>query len=764
MLPLEKFENKTLDNGANTHVGSSSALFAAILFWVVAAGYSVSEAVLSVVVIAGVGIWGLLLVKTFAPRLPDPSDIGYWLLGPCVGIGAMTLFLLRVFTSEVVFLSLFLFVPSIWVVLSARSLSRERTLIKDFVGSLQNTTYTFHLAIGIVGLTLVRGWGWAAPIAAVSLLASLLMSTRVAKTKLTSTIFNASLLPTTWLAIANRNPLWWRTAEGIPFDETILESISKGLIRWGPTTNPLHHGLDGASAAAYHHLLYITTGLIDRFAQPGPYEALAIIGPIVSGFSICLTLVLFVRVVLRNGNASAKFSPSVLLGLFACLLGLRGEGFGSPSTWFGVASLVASLLIIEVLSQKAPNLRQLCLVAFAVVTVAFSKGVFVYAVVIIAVSLALFEWKTRWRIAITTVVAALGVIVWFSWASVLVEQFVIDFWPYNNFQSQFSLDLYTLRVFFNRLISPIILGILCALILRFSKLVRVRQIGFSLLVVLAVAVVSQLFVTSTGARSFELLYVPGIFSASILILLLTVSSGHNPIWHNWQVVIVFVLALAIVALAPSIGGGFINPFTIVTILVALFTGWSLLRKRVGRGGLFADTGTSIALSSLFISLTAVMAFVLRDFPEFPQYSRQNIESDSSNWVGSPDFIEAVDFIQSETANNSLFAFSICDRDLSKSCEVDFRPAALTSRRFLALDPLFSRDAVDDLTWSDVELSRAIGALPASKVVDDLIARGVNYVLIDHSRVSSEWIQNAKDVGAKEIYLSTSYSVLQLKTS
>ena len=764
MLPLEKFENKTLDNVANTNVGSSSALFAAILFWVVAAGYSVSEAVLSVVVIAGVGIWGLLLVKTFAPRLPDPSDIGYWLLGPCVGIGAMTLFLLRLFTSEVIFLSLFLFAPSIWVVLSARSLSRERSLITNFVGSLQNTTYTFQLAIGIVGLTLVRGWDWAAPIAAVSLLASLLMSTWVAKTKLTSTIFIASLLPTTWLAIANRNPLWWRTAEGIPFDETILESISKGLIRWGPTTNPLHHGLDGASAAAYHHLLYITTGLIDRFAQPGPYEALAIIGPIVSGFSICLTLVLFVRVVLRNVNASTKFSPSVLLGLFACLLGLRGEGFGSPSTWFGVASLVASLLIIEVLSQKAPNLRQLFLVAFAVVTVAFSKGVFVYAVVIIAVSLALFDWKTRWKIAITAVVAAFGVIVWFSWASVRVDEFVIDFWAYSNFQSQFSLDLYTFRVFFNRLISPIILGILCALMLRFSKLVRVRQIGFSLLVVLAVAVVSQLFVTSTGPRSFELLYVPGIFSASILILLLAISSGRNSIWQNWQTVIVVALALALVALVPPLGGGFLNPFTIVTILVALFTGWSLLRKRVGRGSLFIDRGTSIALPSLFVSLTAIMAFVLRDFPEFPQYSRQNIESDSSNWVGSPDFIEAVDFIQSETASNSLFAFSVCDQESDQLCETDFRPAALTGRRFLALDPLFLRDAIDDLTWSDVELSRAIGIRPPTEIIEGLTSRRVNYLLVDRSRVKNDWVQGAKDAGAADVFSNTSYFVFFIKTN
>jgi hypothetical protein len=178
---------------------------------------------------------------------------------------------------------------------------------------------------------------------------------------------------------------------------------------------------------------------------------------------------------------------------------------------------------------------------------------------------------------------------------------------------------------------------------------------------------------------------------------------------------------------------------------------------------FFDADLSLGLASLFLTLITVTAFVSQDLPDFPQYSREFVESESSNWLGSSDFIEAVDFIQSETASNVLFAFSVCDQDLSKSCEVDFRPAALTSRRFLALDPLFSQDAVDIRTWSDVELSQAIGALPASKVIDDLIARGVNYVLIDHSRVSGEWIQNAKDVGAMEVFSSASYSVLKLKT-
>jgi hypothetical protein len=676
----------------------------------------------------------------------------------------MLLFILRLFTSEFVFLSLFLLVPLMWVAFSIPKWFRGPLLGGEIINASHNVLFASLLAIGIVGATLVRAWDWAVPITAVSILLALLQSTKFARDNPMFSLLYIGLLPATWLALSNRNEFWWRTAEGIPFDETILESVSKGLIHWGPTVNPLHHGLDGASAAAYHHLLYITVGLIDKFAHPGPYEALLLLAPIVSGLSICLTLVLMVRVLLRTIDDSAQLSPSVLLGLVACLLGLRGEGFGSPSTWFGIASLAASLLIVAALSQKNPNYRDLILVAFSTITVAFSKGVFIYATVLIAVSIAVLDLRTRWKIAATALVTAVGVVAWFSWASVVVDQFYIDFWPYRNFQSEFSFDFYTFRVFFYRLISPILVGVSSAVLLRYSKLPRVRQLGFPLFLILVAAVVSQLFITSTGARSFELLYVPGIFAASVLVLVLAVSTNNFPGRRSQYVLIVFVSGLIIVGLMPPIGNGIVNPFTIAAAFVGIFICWLWLENRFVRDKYFFGADLSLGLASLFLTLITVIALVSQDLPDFPRYSREFMESETSNWLGSPAFNEAVDFIQSETASNSLFAFSVCDRDLSKSCEVDFRPAALTSRRFLALDPLFSRDAVDVRTWGDVELSQAIGALPASKVVDDLIARGVNYVLIDHSRVSSEWIQNAKDVGAMEVFSSTSYSVLQLNVS
>ena len=763
VVPRSRIATKTIGTSTGTDMSTLFAVFFSLFFWIIVAGFSLPQTITSVAVLAGVCIWGLLLIKTLAPGLPDESDIGFWLLGPCVGIGAMFLFLLRLFVSEVIFLSIFLMVPLIWVALSARAWFRWRFLIRDFVDSLQNSIFVFLFTTGLVGLTLIRGWDWAAPITAAAILSALLLSTRIASTKLTSSFLFVSLLPATFWAISSRTQFWWRSAEGVPFDETILEAISKGLIRWGPTTNPLHHGLDGASAAAYHHLLYFSIGLTDRFSQPGPYEALLIVAPIVSGFSICLTLVLLARVLLRDEAASARISPTVLLGLIACFLGLRGEGFGSPSTWFGIASLTGFLLLVVVVPKYSLRWSHLALVAFSVVTVAFSKGVFVYATVLMSISLAAFNWKAQWKIAVTTTAVAVAVVVWFSWASVRVDEFAIEFWPYRNFQSQFSFDLYTLRVFLNRLISPVILGITSAILLRNSKKSIFRQISFSLIVVIVVGVASQIFITSTGPRSFDLFYVPAIFATSALVLLLAVSTNRDAIHRYWHVYICFGVALLNLNYAPSLGDGTINPLTIATLGIGLYFVFVWMSNKFDWRGPSLGMDRSVALSSLFITFTAVVVFVSQSFPNFPKYTRAHIESQSIDWTGSLDFNDVVSFIDEKTARTSLFAFSVCDPNSVNSCETDFRPAALTKRRFLALDPLFFEKAVDDRTWGDVELSRAIGVRPSAEVIDDLEIRGVNYVLIDRSRVNNEWVQKAMVAGAANVYSNKSYFVLLINT-
>jgi hypothetical protein len=551
-------------------------------------------------------------------------------------------------------------------------------------------------------------------------------------------------------------------AEGVPFDETILETISKGLIRWGPSTQPYFDGLGGASAAAYHHLLYITIGVIDRFARPGPYEALILLAPIVSGFSICISLVLLVRVMLRKMDTSLHFSPLLILGLTACLLGIRGEGFGSPSTWFGIAALIANLLLIVGISENAPNRRSLFLVAISVITVAFSKFIFIYAAVLIAFSFALLNWRKLWKIAITALLASVLAFVWFSWASIPADQFVIGFWPYRNWQSQFALDFYTFRVFFKQLISPVILGIACAMMLQRSKHIFLRQISLSMAAILVAAIASQLVITSTGPRSFELFYVPGIFAAAVLYLTLAVSNYNSNRATFWQIFFVLVFAFGVVKYSPPLGSGTISSFTITTAVIGAIFGATWLIDKFGLAGTQFRNKSSILLASVFLILVATMTFASQDFPDFPQYARTPVNVQISNWFGSPEFVEVTDFIQKGTSSTSLFALSICDPNSDQSCNFDFRPGALFERRWLASQPVFSEDAVSGLVWSDIELSKAIGVLQPNEVIEDLTTRGVNYVFIDLAKVDTEWVQKAKTQGASEIFSNSSYSVLLLK--
>ena len=763
MLPRRGSASESIGSLKDTNFSLLFAVLFAVFFWIAITGLSIPQSIISFAILAGIGIWGLILIKLLAPSLLHQSDLSLWLFGPSIGIGAMSLFLLRLVTSELIFLTIFLLVPAIWILFSVRTAARSPQFGSYPHASLQSMLRTSLLFVGLAGLTLMRGWDWAAPITAVALLSAIFMSTPVVSNKpVLPYLFFCAAPITCWWVLSSRNQFWWMMAEGVPFDETILETISKGLIRWGPSTQPHYDGLGGASATAYHHLLYITIGIIDRFARPGPYEALMLLAPIVSGFSICISLVLLVRVLLRRLDTSLHFSPLLILGLTACLLGLRGEGFGSPSTWFGIAALIANLLLIVGISENAPNRRSLFLVAISVITVAFSKFIFIYAAVLIAFSFALFNWRKLWKIAITALLASVLVFVWFSWASIPADQFVIGFWPYRNWQSQFALDFYTFRVFFKQLISPVILGIACAMMLQRSKHILLRQISLSMAAILVAAIASQLFITSTGPRSFDLFYVPGIFAAAVLYLTLAVSNYNSNKATFWQIFFVLVFAFGVVKYSPPLGSGTISSFTITTAVIGAIFGVTWLIDKFGLAGTRFRNKSSILLASLFLILVATMTFASKDFPDFPQYARTPVNVQISNWFGSPEFVEVTDFIQMETGGTSLFALSICDPNSDQSCNFDFRPAALFGRRWLASQPLFSEDAVGGLVWSDIELSKAIGDLQPNEVIEDLTIRGVNYVFIDFAKVDTKWVQKAKTYGATEIFSNSSYSVLWLK--
>ena len=742
-------------------VGSMAAgLVGAVLFWIVAAGIPLKESMITVGVITAVCSWGLLLIKVLGSKLIDAGDYPLWLVGPALGIGAMTLFLLRLVTSKSVFLTIFVTLPILWALLTASKVVQTKLWKSDLRSGLRDTSFYLLLFVGLAGTTLVSRWAWAVPTATAALASVLFISWFRMQALSVTFGLASSVVVLTWRVNSARPNSWWRGAEDIPFDETILESISNGLVEWGPRIAPMHHSLNGVGAVAYHHLLYLVVGLVNHFSTRGPYEALLIVGPVVTGLSIVCTLLLLTQFLLRSTGHTVGIPVAVLLGLIACLLGLFVGSLGSPSVWLGIGSVSAAIFLVTLVSSITPSWQVLALVGFSVITVAFSKGVFVYAPVLTAGSLALFNMRRRWKVAAVTSLTAAVTIGFFSWASVAANSYYFEFWPNRNLASGFQLNLYTFLVFLNTLIKPILLGFVCLVMLYFAKRSVIRELSFSLLIIMILAIISQLFITSTGPRSFELLYVPGAIAASLLILLLATAQGASST-NSFKVATAVAAAFFVVGSAPRVGSESITAASLALALVVIYCAVTWLMNKRMPSRTAPRPNLAVSAVSLFVIFLAIISFVDRDFPNLPSYAKPFPDRLISDWYGTPLFIETADFIQANTDSKSLFAYSVCRPIADELCLPDFRPSALTRRQYLSLNPQFSEADVDERTWGNIELSQSIGSGTAAQVVQQLHDRQVNYVLADRKRVGDEWIESATSSGSAEIFRNAEYVILQL---
>jgi len=745
------------------------AQVAALIFlWLTVAGSSIVESLVTTSVILILASWGLILVSLFGKPLLSTGDLGLWLVGPSLGLGSLTLLILRLFVSEEAFVFVFFAVPVAFAFrnFNRRQFGRSWTSVLSVFSHFElSELLRMSLLVGILLLTptrLFNGWGWTFPIVGALGLAMLLLGNLVRKRTWSSRVI-ALAIPASvaTIAVSGRSPTWWRVAEGIPFDETILESISNGLVIWGPETNPLHHELGGASAFAYHHLLYLIVGLVNRFADPEPFRALLVTAPIVISVGIVSTVLLIVKQLVVDVKPRGFAALFLLMSILTTLFALDTDESMGPSSWFGTLSLLGSILFLLHLLGGNLSLGNPWLYSASIAAVAFSKGPFVWMPVALAVALTAFDWRARWRLAVVAITSGLVLIYFFRSSNVLSQTYSLSFWPRNAMASEFDLSLYSVKVFVDVLVNPLILGVPCLVLLIMARDEVKRQLSVALLVIMSLAIGSRLFLDSNGPGATDLFYSPGIVASALAMLLLVRFVDFIASLRRTHVTMIVFSALAIVLGNEQFDKEVISSYFVgaTVVLVMVFGVGLRLRARPSSDQAFRQR---VLAGCAFFTITLFTCQSLWDFyREIPGRIQQSTVTRYEDWYGSSQFRELKTFVQTSTPTSSLFAYSIKQDDSLDDYEIDYRPAALLKRRFLALHPLFDRADVSPQLWSDVEASRQIGVVPAQKSIDYLAKRGVSYLLVDRSQIYPEWLQDAQDSGAVVEFYTSELVLLKL---
>jgi hypothetical protein len=738
------------------------------LVWLLVAGISFPDVIIAALVLVAIGMWGLIPLSLLLGPRQMAKPVGLWISGPGVVIGSLLLFMLRLVTSREQFVAVFLVVPIVWVI--TKVTMRLRWTVLSEVGTTRvDSTQLSLLHFGLTGTVLMAGsgkWPWAAPLVVVVATACTVVSLQPLRRPWV-TLVAVVAVALSAVQIRRTTPeFWYREATGIPYDETILETIIHGLVSWGPSTNGLQHTLDGVPSIAYHHLLLLIAGVVDSFIQLRPYQSQAVIGPFIAAYAISSCLLLLVRRWLRSTRFSTQVPLLVQLSLIASVLGLRGAGFSSPTSFFGVAAVLTSLLIISDYWSHIPLTRQSVLVLLSVGAVAFSKGPYIYAPVVIAIALVVYSKFRNWVLAVVGLAAMLLLSTWFSLENEAASEARFNLWPEALF-GPFSVNLYGLRVVGDVLVSPLAIGVVCVFVIAIFKGVRRMTVMSVTLILMMLSAVGAKILIYFPQGGEEYWFHPGILASSVSLIYLAASAQSFSDIRSAKSTLLFAIVIAFAGVSLWLEQfGFraldIASAIFLTGLLAARLFSSRQPESTGylRGRHYRAAGISAVL---LFGVASIGTFSRTQFPEFPSLIRPQRETSGIAWTGTPEFEELTEFVRENTSQESIFASLVCGRKESiyLPCTTDFRPAALMHRRFLMLGKFYPTQPLSPLASQDLTLVQSIGYEPDLKVLKLLSDRNVEYLFLDRSKVSDRWADFNACTGAEEIFRNGGYRLLQL---
>ena len=740
-----------------------------VFLWLLIAGLSVRASFLTSLVITWICCWGFLtLGAVFGNRFTLQSAVP-WMVGPSFCVGSFVLFLVRIVTNRQVFLLSFVVVPILWLAILWQRYHPQKTSdIQPRVGRESTLLEALQL-FGLIGLGLAvafGNWDWTIPVSVMTLFV-VVSALRVTTVRIRKYIAYGGIIPIGGLSIyvaKIRDPGWFRQAEGIPYDETILQAISHGLVEWGPLVDPLVRGKNGISAMIYHHLIYFDIGLVELFARIEVYRSLLIAGPIMVAFAISTALLVLVQDWFQQQKWNGQITDFVYLGAATFVLGLTGPGFTSISTHFGVAAVLVAIFLINEVFEGGSAIRQVIAISLASGILAFAKFPYLYIVPLIVGVLGCYDVKKQWKV----ILSSAGAVILLASLSFISGNNASDrlrfgFMSREKFGGTPGLTKHTLLSFLDILISPISLGISALIVSLLISSSRNRRDYLAYAVVVVVAIVLGSMITASGGGEEYFVHPAQIVTLLALVKLTT--EPHLGLKVGlWTLVTCSMTMFSLPQILERLDSKTLSFRNVVSLaVVAVVFGLSRLSHTESR----SDT-RSMVQRGMGVVVTILMWSTFDNSMQY-QYGdgwfgrRTTLNTQEADWYGNQDFRELTVFANSQTARGGVWAFSICRTSLSPDaidCD-GFRPAALIKRQFLALAKKFPGENLSSQRRDDLLLSQSIGVNEPRLVVGELRQRGVTFVLCDRSRVSDAWRHAFERSGAELKFLNEGYALYEL---
>ncbi len=712
-----------------------------LLVWLLGAGVGPWLSVVVVFVTFACCVWGFLTVRIVSPALDLRRDFSFWLLGPCLGFGLLSLLLLRVVLPREIFLGVFVLVPVSYALLrGSRRLRLYGTGRVDWFRSQEAFMFAF-VVTGLAGLSLASWWWWSMPITFVALSSAAFLAIVGPRKSFVGWFFTVPLVLVAWWMSQIRPNTWWLGAAGIPTDESHLEAYANGLVEFGPLVNPLWHGYDGLTATAYHHLSYLFVGIINVLGSAQPYAVQHLVAPAVFAVSLVSSLLLFIRHAISHLKSPPALNTLTFVGILTCMILLRLEG--APSNTFGPTVLLASFVVIARVNESPATWRNAALIGLCIVATFFAKAPFAVSTATLAVIVALFDFPARWKSAVAAVFTFFASVLYFSSVGPTDTSLRFQFWAPQSMFSEFGFTIYHLKLFLTFIVLPLVVGVAGVVIALVERGLPLKQWLWGFGVLIIGGALSQVLLASNEDRGHRYFAAPAFICSGLILLTLTLAMNEKSRVSVSMHVLFLVISAGIYSLLDlAIGptdSKLQHPLTVIALVsVALVVGGIMARK-ASRSS-FLRLSSIASVLALFLLLVGFLIDTGRsDSQNVMNIPNRNATRSWSNWLGDRDTVTLIEFVRRTTDRSDLLSISTCDPKLLASdvCEPDYRIPALTQRRFLAADYRFS--LIDPKVVADVVLSGPIDRGRSGEVVKSLGERGVTYSVIRKSGVHDRGI-------------------------